>query len=278
MKLEVLLFILEDRSYIVTVGDLTSKDKKIIWWPCKKEKSSQTTRSHHPPPRTRILPASPSQLEDKRAGRTSHPADQPEHSQRPSPPPATRTHIHPACPSQSEDKRTGRTAHPVGHLASHPACSQHPPPLPLPPPRTHIRPASPAQSEVEGVPLHVPCNSTTGPVHPVNRPSRMHLDWLQPATTTMHESDDEPHRRRPRPVVCHHSPPHAQEHHKWYPHNVEANPPLRHIDKHRRSQAMHSGSEEVKLEPSKHMCSAGKFSQHLERGHLGSHQHTYEDR
>ncbi|KIJ58809.1 hypothetical protein HYDPIDRAFT_33824 [Hydnomerulius pinastri MD-312] len=284
MKLEVPLFILEDRSYIVTVEDLTTKDKKIasaIKTLRGKKKSSQTTRSHRPPPppppHTHIPPASPSQSEDERPGRTSRPAGQPTHSQCPLPPPATRTHVHPASPSQSEDERTGRTARPVGRLASHPAHSQRPPPPPLPPPRTHICPASPAQSEVEDVPLHVPRNSTTGPVHPVNRPSHAHSDRPWPATTTVHESDDEPHRRRPRPVVRHRSPPRAQECHEWYPHTVEANPPPRRVDKHRRSQATHSGSEDVEQEPSKCVRSTGESSQHLERGRPGSRQHTYED-
>ncbi|KIJ65266.1 hypothetical protein HYDPIDRAFT_27984 [Hydnomerulius pinastri MD-312] len=275
MKLEVPPFILEDRSYIITVGDLTTKDKKIASaiktlrgsarqrhgtdgssGHARKKKSSQTTCSHcpPPPPRTHIPPASPSQLEDERPGRTSRPAGQPTHSQCPPPPPATCTHVHPASPSQSEDERTGRTAHPVGRLASHPARS-HPPPPPPPPPCTHIRPASPAQSEVEDVPLHVPRNSTTGPVHPVNCPSCMHSDWPRPATTTVHESNDKPHRCRPRP----------------------ANPPLCRVDKRRCPQATYSGSKEVEQEPSKCVRSAGESLQHLERGRLGSRQHTYKD-
>ncbi|KIJ58587.1 hypothetical protein HYDPIDRAFT_34031 [Hydnomerulius pinastri MD-312] len=240
----------------VAEGSIASEKYYLRW----------TTCSHRPPPRTRIPPASPSQSEDERPGRTSRPADQPTCLQHPPPPPATHTHIHPASPSQSEDERTGRTARPVGRLASHPARSQCPPPPPPPPPRTHIRPASPAQSEVEDVPLHVPRNSTTGPIHPVNRPSRTHSDQLRPATTTVHESDDEPHRRRPRPRVS-----------RVVPAQRRSKPPLRHVDKRRHSQATHSGSEEVKQEPLKRVRSTGEFSQHLERGHLGSRQHTYED-
>ncbi|KIJ58084.1 hypothetical protein HYDPIDRAFT_34514 [Hydnomerulius pinastri MD-312] len=55
-------------------------------------------------------------------------------------------------------------------------------------------------------------------------------------------------------------------------------PPPHRVDKRRRSQAMHSGSEEVEQEPSKHVRSAGESSQHLEKGRPGSCQHTYKDR
>ncbi|KIJ58085.1 hypothetical protein HYDPIDRAFT_34515, partial [Hydnomerulius pinastri MD-312] len=131
MKLEVPLFILEDRSYIVTVGDPSAGQRRGTdgsGGHARKKKSSQTTCSHHPPPRTHIPPASPSQSEDKRPGRTSRPAGQPTRSQRPPPPPATRTHVHPTSPSQSEDERTGRT---LKSRTSHFTCLATPPLVPF---------------------------------------------------------------------------------------------------------------------------------------------------